>query len=243
MIEKIPAIYKLKNKRTGEIYIGGTRNAQGRKRQHEYDLRSGRHRNPNLQQAYINGDRFDFVILEYLSPELSDDSIVRREQEWKEFLKPSLNSRNAIAIFGSDLELSKQRKLAGKRTTQQTEDEKKRRGESVKRYWATHERRKLTEEEKRKISERVRGENHPAFGKKLPDERRARISDGVSKYIYTFISPDGKEIQTKSVKRFAKENGLSENWMYDLVNGHRKTNSGWSLKEKIFIGQKRDRKP
>ncbi len=241
MINKQPAIYKLQSKQTGEIYIGGTRNAQGRNRQHDYDLRKSRHCNPNIQQMYLDGDRFEFVVLEYLPTEISDDGIVRREQEWRNFLKPTLNSRNAIPLFGSDLYLSKQRKLSGKRTTPQSEDEKKRRAESVKKYWDTHEHRKLSQEEKDIISERVSGENHPRWGAITPEERKKRISDGVSQYVYTFISPSGEEIEVRSVRRFARENHLSENWMREVANGIRKSNSGWVLKEKVYVGYKKER--
>src|SRR3990167_11095602 len=155
MIKKQPAIYKLQSKKTGEIYIGGTKNAQGRKRQHDYDFGRTRHGNPKMQKMYLDGDRFEFVVLEYLSDNLSDNDIVIREQEWKNFLNPTLNSRNAIPLFGSDVYLAKERKMSGKRTTPQTEEEKKKRAESVKRYWETHERRKLTPEERARITERL----------------------------------------------------------------------------------------
>ena len=108
-----PAIYKIENEQTGDFYIGGTRNVQARKRNHWYDLRKSRHRNPRLQEAHNLGNTFSFSVLEYLEESFTDDMIVRREQEWMEFLNPSDNGRNAIQKFGSDLELQKERKLAG----------------------------------------------------------------------------------------------------------------------------------
>lgn len=242
MINKQPAIYKLQNKRTGELYVGGTKNAQGRKRQHEYDLRNTRHCNPNMQQAYLDGDRFEFFILEYLPSEMTDDQIVRREQEWKDFLKPSLNSRNPLPRFGSDIYLARERKMSGKSTVPQSEEQKKKRTESVKRYWATHPHRVLSQEERDVISERVKGKNHPLWGKPVSEDRKKRIADGVSPYIYTFISPSGNEFETKSVKTFARENHLSERGMYGIAGGRIESNAGWTLKEKKFVGFKRDRK-
>jgi len=242
MIHRQPAIYKLQNKRTGDIYVGGTGNAQGRKRQHEYDLRRERHRNPKLQTAYNDGDRFAFSVLEYLPPEWTDDEIIRREQEWSDFLRPSLNSRSARPKFGSDIELARDRKLAGKRTTPQTEEEKARRAASVKKYWSTHKRRQLTEEEKETISRRLK-ENPPRKGAILSQELKDRISDSNSRTEYTFISPSGELIIFRNLRRFCKENNLIEWKMQKLSDGRLKPENcaGWTFKEKKFLGYKKER--
>lgn len=243
MIKNNPAIYKLQSKTSDLFYVGGTRNAQSRKRQHEYDLRKTRHRNPKLQQAFLDGERFSFIVLEYLPEDFTDDQIVRREQEWMKFLNPPLNSRNAIPLFGSDIYIAKERKLAGVRTTPQTDEEKKKRSESVKKYWRERGRRTLSQEEKNIISEKVKGKNHPRWGKKTPEERKRRIADSVSSVEWTFVTPNGKEMCFRNLKSFCKKNNLTENSMLKLSSGKIKKGNykGWTFKGKKFIGYKKDR--
>jgi len=220
-----PGIYKLEDDVTGEIYVGTSRNLQNRKRDHKYDLRKGNHRNPNVQSAYNLGHSFSFAVLEYLPLGSTDDFLVRREQEWFDFLKPTLNSRNAISQYGSESFLQRERKLGGHIGRVQSEEEKQRRAESVKTYWATHPPKKMPLEFVERLRSRMTGSNHPMYGKAVPDKVRQQIADSLCPNIYTFLSPDGQEVRVSSIKKFTKETKV---WgAYDLAKGKVTEYKGW----------------
>ena len=54
-------IYTITNTTNGKIYVGQTvQNLPDRASQHESNMKSGRHHNPYLQNAYNSGQRFDY---------------------------------------------------------------------------------------------------------------------------------------------------------------------------------------
>ena len=62
-----PGIYKLVNKRTGEVFVSYSQRMAGGIQNHLFWLERGRHKNLDLQEDWDNGDRFDVVILkEYM---------------------------------------------------------------------------------------------------------------------------------------------------------------------------------
>lgn len=61
-------IYKITNDRTGETYIGQTKNFERRRKSHENELRKGTHHNRGMQSDYLRGDTFTFTVLEETSP-------------------------------------------------------------------------------------------------------------------------------------------------------------------------------
>lgn len=81
-------VYKIVNTLTGECYIGSTRSLRGRKAEHKYRLRSGKH-NAAFQRAwdYCGEDSFEFVLIELSSL----DSLKEREQFWMDTLHPAYN--------------------------------------------------------------------------------------------------------------------------------------------------------
>lgn len=231
-----PAIYKLENTLTKEIYVGGTRDAQSRKRHHFYDLRVGRHRNPKLQRDfYENGNVFEFVVLEYLPRHISDDVIVRREQEWIEFLNPYYNSKNAVKVFGSDLDLEKERKLAQQKGRIQSQEEKNKRAESVRLYWKTHQPKKISEWHKKMISTRLSGKGHPNFGKTTSEETKNKISMSLARTEYTFLNPQGDVITVQNLKQYCKNNNMPYNSVMCIVRGTRKQWRGWKFVHKEVV--------
>ena len=58
-----PGIYKLVNQRTGEVFVSYSQKMSWGIQTHLYYKEKGRHKNPDLQEDYDNGDRFDVVIL------------------------------------------------------------------------------------------------------------------------------------------------------------------------------------
>ena len=62
-----PGIYKLINQRTGKVYVSYSQKMSWGIQHHLYKLKNNQHANPDLQEDYNNGDRFDVVILkEYM---------------------------------------------------------------------------------------------------------------------------------------------------------------------------------
>lgn len=72
-----PGIYKLVNKRTGEVFVSYSQRMARGIQNHQFKLKIDDHDNPDLQEDYNNGDRFNVVILkEYLDydkEELAED--------------------------------------------------------------------------------------------------------------------------------------------------------------------------
>ena len=58
-----PGIYKLVNRRTGEVFVSNSKNISSGVKRHLSNLRTHSHVNPDIQEDYDNGDRFYVVIL------------------------------------------------------------------------------------------------------------------------------------------------------------------------------------
>ena len=77
-------------------------------------------------------------------------------------------------------------------------------------------------------------------GKVLSDEHRQKIKDSClknmeknkklyCKYIFTFISPSGKIIETYDVINFCKENNLTFSKVYETSTGKQSHHKGWKI--------------
>lgn len=71
-------IYKITNDRTGETYIGQSKNIEKRIKSHENELRQGTHHNRGLQSDWSGGDTFTYKILEETS---SDRQTLNQKEE------------------------------------------------------------------------------------------------------------------------------------------------------------------
>lgn len=241
-IKPEPAIYKLENVVTGDFYVGATRNAQNRRRDHYSDLKLERHRNPKLQDDFLSLGKdcslFEFVVLEYLEPGVSDHQIVQREQAWMNFLHPTYNSRNALPKYGHDLDLEKPRHLAGRRGEKQTQDEKDKRAAAVRAFWKVNPPKIISEYQRNAISEKMSGDKHPLWGKPVSDERKKKISDGVSKVEYTFIDPNGDTVVFRNMNKFRKEHHIGNKTLSYMMRGLIAEHKGWKFVSKKFVDTK-----
>lgn len=63
--------YQIQNTVSGKVYIGSSKNIEGRFRQHKTKLRSGKHQNKHLQSAWLKyGEQaFTFEVLLFCLPE------------------------------------------------------------------------------------------------------------------------------------------------------------------------------
>ena len=71
-------IYKITNDRTGETYIGQSRNIGRRIKDHKNELKQGTHHNKGMQSDYLRGDTFTYTILEKTS---SDRQTLHQKEE------------------------------------------------------------------------------------------------------------------------------------------------------------------
>ena len=60
----VKGIYKITNNRTGEVYIGQSKDIESRKNTHFKELSQREHHNNGMQNDYSSGDTFSFEILE-----------------------------------------------------------------------------------------------------------------------------------------------------------------------------------
>ena len=71
-------IYKITNDRTGETYIGQSKNIERKIKSDENELRQGTHNNRGMQSDYLKGDTFTSTILEKTS---SDRETLHQKEE------------------------------------------------------------------------------------------------------------------------------------------------------------------
>ena len=71
-----PGIYKIINKRTGEVFVSYSKNMSWAIQYHDFKLKKGRHDNLDLQEDYNNGDRFNISILKEYT-DYDEEVIVR----------------------------------------------------------------------------------------------------------------------------------------------------------------------
>lgn len=180
------AIYQIRNKINGKVYIGSAVNIKYRWRSHRSLLRKGIHHSTHLQRAFnlYGEDNFAFEVLEAVN---NRSALLDREQFWIDKLG-SCNDKN-----GYNIALQAGSPMAGRR---QTEEAKFKTGIASKRW---HQANKgtpkyraylnnlsralkghiVSEETRVKISEKAKlrtGEKNPFFGKTHSEETRRKLS-------------------------------------------------------------------
>lgn len=177
-MSKVMAVYKIENKKTGDIYVGSTINYANRIAVHKYKMKHGFN---SAHRLYIDGanlgaSSFSFSIIELVN----DESILLdREQFYINKINPQYN---VARIAGS---------CVGVKATDEAKAKmsKSRSGENNCWYGKIPACRltPVTDETRRKISESRLGTKNPMFGRtpkhaKLTDDQvrevRVRLSDG-----------------------------------------------------------------
>jgi len=172
-------IYEILNLRNGKRYVGSAVNLAHRWRQHQCELRKGRH-NPHLQNAWNKhgADAFEFRVLE-LVPDKS--RLIEREQHYIDTLCPEYNvAKVAGSNFGVkwSCETLARMAVASKRTWGCPEHRRK--------MSEAHKGQKSTPESRAKASAKLRGRKlapeHAATiaahnaDRNRSDEHRAKVS-------------------------------------------------------------------
>lgn len=153
-------IYKITNKINGKSYIGQSLYLERRFKEHRNKLNKGNHINPHLQNAWnkYGEENFEFEII-YVLPDFKlTDEYIKYALDCleigyiKEYKSLSIENGYNIQLGG----------LGGKQSQETIEKKKK-----VIR----------SDEFKLKISKAIKGENHPMYGKHLPEETKKKISE------------------------------------------------------------------
>lgn len=224
-------VYIIKNKITGDVYVGSSSNPITRWNQHKYVLRHKSGRNPLLQEAWdkYGEDAFELKILA-LVPE---DQLLIVEQQLIDGFKPAYNISLEIGKFPPSWE-----------EYRKTPEYKERVSRSVRKLWKNPEYRerclpknnwkngkssnrlgaKLSDETKEKLRQANLGSNNPNYGKHRSKESRNKLA----KTYIGVISPDGIIYSPIiNLRDFCSRHSLDTGSMSRLLNGKINAYKGW----------------
>lgn len=248
-------IYMITCTANGKIYIGSAVNLSARWRDHCRCLRSNKHDNRHLQNAWDKYGKtsFKFTVLEKCSVDL----LLEREQiyldEWQPFDDRGFNiAKNSTAPMRGRKHLPET--LVKMSTTHKG---RKATGETRAKMRAAQTGRTISPEHRSKLSETNMGKKHSPEtrakisaankgrkmspeaiaktvaankGRTLAPEHRAKLSAANCKYRYIIIHPGGEIFETQNLKAFCCQHGLDFGNMYKLANSKRKSHKGWIVR-------------
>lgn len=197
-LPKDHVIYMIRNQINNKIYIGSAVNGRKRKNEHFTALRSHKHPNRHLQNAFnkYGEKQFNFEILQIINDK---QNLIEQEQYWMDIYYPEYNiAPKAGSCLGMECSKETKRKISEARNGKKhSEESNKKLSESLKGRLLSEETkqkmskfqkgRKHSEKTKRKISEAKKGmlnpmfgkigNKHPNFGKKLSKETKQKLSE------------------------------------------------------------------
>ncbi len=90
-------IYVIINTVNSKVYVGSTKDLEGRWGQHRRELCKGVHCNPYLQRSWSkHGENaFEFMVCEYTD---NTEQLIEREQYWLDFHRLFVDVYNAILV-------------------------------------------------------------------------------------------------------------------------------------------------
>ena len=103
----LAGIFKITNKTNGRIYIDKGLNVQGVMNRHEFQLRNGSHKNPELQKDWdqFGAENFIFEVIDHLKP--SDDPSIDINNELADLEEIWLNELTPYEEKGYNKRASK----------------------------------------------------------------------------------------------------------------------------------------
>lgn len=225
----VSSVYCVLNIYTNRRYVGSTTKFSKRKTHHLYDLRNKIHSSKLLQEDYekYGEDSLKFFILEDVET-FNLDELINREQYWIDKYKPEYNV-NQIAGYRFPKKTEEAKDRIRKRMTgrKQSQEEKDRRAESIKKFWATHPAKTIPQEMREHLSKINTGKRNPNWGLKRTPEQLKRQGDGRANTIYTFKSPEGNTVSFRRITNSPIP--LSYSTLRKLVRGVWKESKGWTF--------------
>lgn len=231
-MKRSPGIYVIRNIKNSKQYVGGTSNVVNRKRQHFSDLKLNKHGNKPLQDDYnlFGKDCFQFVVLEILSIDASENDIVNSEQKWMDFISPEYNINQIAGRYIGDYvrspeAVAKLRKtMTGRKLTP---EHAKHISDALKRS-TKNKGIKRSDETRERVRQANLGEKNPNYGKPRTEETKKKISKSNYKTYVGAISPDGiVYAPIVGMREFCKQHDLNESCMVALMRHRRNDHKGW----------------
>ena len=238
-------VYKAVNKINGKIYIGQTcRSLKKRIKEHKYDAFHNTYNSPfhaSIKKYGLENFEWDIVKKCY-----SGEDLDKAEKYFIKSHRSNDRFKGYNLTIGGNVLRGKDNPFYGRRHT----DEVKKKISLVNKGNPGHNRGKnLSEETKRKISN-VRkkkglsvGKNNPMYGKKHSEETKDRMASKKlgrkvpDKYLNHLISnwlvtyPNGNRVVIRNLKKFCRENGLSQGNMAKVNVGKCNNHKGYKCKK------------
>lgn len=217
-----PGIYKIINKTNGKYYVGSSLIPSRRWKQHKYELNKNVHANDYLQRSWnkYSQDNFVFIIVETLSPTVSDDKLLEHEQKWLDIAREDYKNRKCYNLtFVANnpnmllSDYSKAKRSASLKKVIKTNEWKKKISES-------HIGIRPTIATRIKMSESRRGKRQTEKQKFMAAESRKKD--------WVLFNPNGDVVHIHDLKSFCKENNLHSGNMYWVASGKRRQYKGWT---------------
>lgn len=203
---KIAGIYLIKNTENNKVYVGSSKNIEGRFRVHKSRLRLNKHHSPHLQKSYNqNPNKFCYEIIEIIN---DIDLLERREQYWVDFYKSFESNFGYNAV----------------RTVSKIDPQR------MKERWAKP---GAKEEQSRKMKEVCSTAEHR---KKLSDGHLEHFKDPKNRELKKLACPHRKKVRHiesgqvfQSIAEASKKLSVSIVKIRDSASGKRKSNNNMSF--------------
>ncbi len=212
---------------TGKIYVGSSINIRERWRGHKKELRSGKHKNRYLQNAWnkYGEQAFVFEVLEVCSR----NSLLEREQYWldtrqsyKRNIGFNIGMVAGAAMRGRKLSREHRAKIgAASKGNQYNLGRKQPPEERAMRSRVAN--RHFSPEHKANISA-------AKMGHTFSHETIIKMRESHSKRTYIVTTPEGVELEVRSLRHFCKERGLTNVCMYRIIAGKQAQHKGWKCR-------------
>jgi len=231
-------IYQITCTETGKIYIGSTSNLRQRHYVHFWSLRSGKHDNKYLQNAFnkYGEDVFVFEVIELVMPW----SLMDREQYWLDTLKPydrsvgfnigiKANSGAAGRIPSDETRMKLSQANSGKVRSEQARQNMSNGRKGLIRSKEHQD--KLNEARKRYIvSDETRSKQSATRRGKKQSPKAVEQRAEQRRKVFVVTNPNGEEFVIKGLAKFCREYGLRIGDMSRVASGQRKHCKGWKCR-------------
>jgi group I intron endonuclease len=243
---KESGIYQFKNKITNCVYIGSSDHLHRRKTHHFRLLRLNKHHCVRLQEAWnaYGEAAFDYEVLELCAPDVRVELEQRYLDKMKNHHHLLYNTSLTAGSGGSYLRGTKknpdavERSAAGNRGKKRTAEQIAAKRLVVGKEYCAKDPNGVVHAFKnislfceenglqfRNLHAVLVGKRRSHKGWTRPDDARgARIQQEV-----TLVDPLGNKHHVTRISKFAKDNGLRDGAIYDMIKGKTSQTKGWRL--------------
>jgi hypothetical protein len=208
------------------VYIGLSQNLEARHKEHLRNLRSNRHTNYKVQDAYIKYGTPDFVVLDLCSIAELPSKEIYWTQEFNAIEDGLCLIEAGIVGFGTNSNASKYSKLQILKTFRLLYL-------TNKNYIRISE---LTGVADSTIRDICKERSHLWLKEKYPfqynlmkSRERDIVTSSLRKQPTKLISPKGDIVEVVNIREFARENNLHNTCLGEVVRGKRSHHKGWVL--------------